>query len=103
MAQVLFSMTIPVKIKKKTGVYVAYCNVLNVHSQGYTEKEAEKNIIEAIRLFLETCFEMGTLEEVLRECGFHPIKSPTRQVKQQVVTVALPFYAKGNCLSECRV
>jgi predicted RNase H-like HicB family nuclease len=102
-AQVLFEVTLPVKIKKKSGVYVASCNVLNVHSQGYTGKEAEKNIIEAIRLFLEGCFEMGTLEEVMKECGFHSIKNPVRQVKQHVVTVALPFYAKGNCLSECRV
>jgi len=65
---------LPVSIKKKTGIYVACCPPLDIWSQGETISKARNNIKEAIRLFLITCIEMGTLDEVLRECGF--ISSP---------------------------
>ena len=56
--------------KEKSGMYVSYCPALDLCSQGKTEKEARKNIIEATRLFIESCFEDGTLNEVLHESGF---------------------------------
>ena len=33
-------------------------------------EEARRNVREAIELFLETCEEIGTLNEVLEESGF---------------------------------
>ncbi len=39
MVRVLFQVVLPIKIKKKPGVYVSSCNVLDVHSQGYTEAQ----------------------------------------------------------------
>ncbi|MGI9337818.1 MAG: type II toxin-antitoxin system HicB family antitoxin [Gammaproteobacteria bacterium] len=52
------------------GGYVVYCPALDVCSQGDTIAEAKKNIIEATQCFLEGCYEMGTLNKVLLECGF---------------------------------
>ena len=52
-----------------TGLYVLHCNPLDVCSQGDSEEEAVKNLSEAIHIFLSTCYEMGTLNEVLMECG----------------------------------
>ena len=48
-------------IKRKKWV-VATCPSLKVSSQGATEKEAKKNLAEAISLFIESCIEHGTLE-----------------------------------------
>ena len=52
-----------------TGLYVSHCNPLDVCSQGDSEEEAVNNLNEAIHIFLSTCYEMGTLNEVLMECG----------------------------------
>ena len=46
---------------------------LDVTTQGDTRREAEENLREAVGLFLETCQEMGTLEEVLRQAGLFPV------------------------------
>ena len=56
--------------KEKPGMYVSYCPALDLYSQGATAKEARANIIEATRLFIESCFARGTLRDVLRESGF---------------------------------
>ena len=52
-----------------TGLYVSHCDPLDVCSQGDTEEEAVDNINEAIQIFLSSCYEMETLNEVLMECG----------------------------------
>ena len=53
----------------ETGLYVSHCYPLDVCSQGDTEEEATNNLNEAVQIFLSTCYEMGTLNEVLKECG----------------------------------
>ena len=64
------SMHLPMKIIKKKRLYVSCCPILDVYSQGDTAEEAKHNLIEAITLFAISCFERGTLEEVLKDCGF---------------------------------
>ena len=59
----------PAKIKKKKDRFVSSCDVLDINTQGYTEEEARKNLVEAIRLFFVSCYERGTVDEALRECG----------------------------------
>ena len=43
---------------------------LDVTSYGPTAEEAAADLREAVRLFVEECAQMGTLEEVLEEAGF---------------------------------
>jgi predicted RNase H-like HicB family nuclease len=50
--------------------FVAHAIPLNVMSSGKTVDEARKALDEAVRLFLKTAEDMGTLEEVLEECGY---------------------------------
>ena len=103
MPKVFFQVRVPFKVKKKGNVYVSSCDVLDVHTQGYSEREAKENLIEALRLFIITCYERGTLGEVLRDCGFQPIKTQMKPIKDdKFVTVPIPFSATGSCLSECR-
>ena len=87
-----FTLKLPVKIKRKAKVYISNCPVLDLYSQGMTEEEAKKNMIEAIRLFIVSCFEKGTLDAVLKECGFKPIKKIMHTPKyHKFVTVPIPF------------
>lgn len=56
--------------QEKSNLYVSYCPVLDLYSQGSTSQEAEKNITEAILLFIESCVKRDTLTKVLKDCGF---------------------------------
>lgn len=61
---------LPAAVKKKGRIFVSQCPLLDVCSQGGTRAQALENLREAIRLFLQSCLERGTLERVLRESGF---------------------------------
>jgi len=75
--EIKFTLTVPVEIKKKGKWFIATCHAFQVNSQGASLNEARDNIIEAVQLFIETSYERGILEKVLKECGFHPVS--TRQ------------------------
>jgi len=45
-----FSLHLPVNTLKKSKWFVASCPVLDVYSQGYTEKEAKENLVEVLSL-----------------------------------------------------
>jgi predicted RNase H-like HicB family nuclease len=49
---------------------IAHCVPLDVSSCGHDMEEARRHVREAIELFLETCDDIGTLNEVLEESGF---------------------------------
>ena len=57
-------------VKKQNGCYVAHCPPLDITTQGQTEAEAKKNLVEASELFVISCFERGTFEQALRELGW---------------------------------
>jgi predicted RNase H-like HicB family nuclease len=54
---------------KEGETYVAYVPELDLSSCGATDEEARRNIRDAVRGFLETSTEMGTLAEILEEAG----------------------------------
>jgi predicted RNase H-like HicB family nuclease len=54
---------------KEGKTYVAYVPELDLSSCGATDEEARRNIRDAVRGFLETSAEMGTLAEILEEAG----------------------------------
>lgn len=63
-------MKLSATLTKEADFYVSCCPILDVASQGCTEKEAMDNLVEAVGITLETCHEMGTLQEFLKSCGF---------------------------------
>lgn len=69
---VVFQMKVPAIVRHEEGTFYSSCPALDVHSQGDTEKQALDNLIEALQLFVETCYEQGTLEQVLQAQGFEP-------------------------------
>jgi predicted RNase H-like HicB family nuclease len=60
-------------VKKRNGWYIAHCPPLDITTQGRTEAEAKKNLIEASELFVVSCFERGTFEQALRELGWRVV------------------------------
>ena len=58
------------QIFKSGKMYVAYAPELDVSTCAPTKAKAQKNLIEAVRLFLEEADKMGTLTQILEEAGF---------------------------------
>jgi len=52
--------------------YVAYCPELDVSSCGRDTDEARASLRTAVRLFVEECTRLGTLNQVLQEAGYAP-------------------------------
>jgi predicted RNase H-like HicB family nuclease len=90
-----FTVTLPFRIQKEGSIYISSCPPLDVFSQGETIKKAEENLIEAVRLFINSCFVRGTLDKVLRQCGFVPMtttpKPAPRKPPGRQITVPVPF------------
>ena len=55
---------------KEGNQVVGHAMPIDVMSCGYTEKEAEEALDEAVRVFVDRAREMGALEEILTECGY---------------------------------
>ena len=99
-------MKVPVEIFKDQSVYVSCCPIFDVYSQGDTEEEAKKNLIEALAGFIVTCYEMGTLSAVLKDSGFIPAREieAEEQEDQNInfVDIPLPFMYEKDGPVECR-
>ncbi len=63
-------LNIKVEVFEEDDLYVALCPSLNVSSFGESVDEAKKSLVEAVKIFIDECSEMGTLNEVLEESGF---------------------------------
>jgi len=59
-----------VHIFKEGDTYIAYVPSLDVSSCGATDDEARRNIRDAVRGFLASSADMGTLDEILQEAGY---------------------------------
>ena len=105
MERITIKINVPVDIEEKEGVFIASCKPLDVFTQGTTMANAEQNIIEALDLFLSTCAEMGTLEQVLNACGFKPEKNSVAPLSPhgKYVDIPLPFICANhnNILNKC--
>lgn len=97
------TLELPIRITKKEKWYVAACPALDVISQGETEEQAKKNLGEALHLFLVSCLERGTLDAVLRECGFAPSEAPTSEADptEEKINIPLHLLAKFAESGQC--
>lgn len=93
---VRFNMSVPAIVRKEGKWFYSSCPSLDVHSQGKTEKEALKNLVEALQLFVETCYEQGTFEQMLREQGFVPGQETKGAQAKRMVNVPLPLVTRQN-------
>ncbi len=107
---VQFNAKLPAKIIKKRKWYVASCPLLDVHSQGETEAKAKNNLREALTLFFISCFERGTLEDVLKQCGFKAVRPPaghsvkrSSRIGETYINIPIPFVVNQEDPTACRV
>ncbi|VAW81198.1 hypothetical protein MNBD_GAMMA14-1357 [hydrothermal vent metagenome] len=86
-----FHVKVPVALEKEGDICIASCVPLDVVSQGATEAEATENLVEAVSLFIETSYTMGTLDEVLADCGFTPVECGGDELGNGTIDVPLPL------------
>jgi predicted RNase H-like HicB family nuclease len=95
-----FELKVPVEVHKGATAFIARCPIFDVSSQGKTPGEAKKNLADALFLFVTTCFEMGTLDEVMKECGFKPGRGVTGKLSlkkdQELLSVPFPFMVSNQ-------
>ena len=60
-----------IHIWKEGKHYIAHAMPINVMSSGPSPDEARKALMEAVDLFIKTALEMGSLDDVLEDCGYH--------------------------------
>lgn len=100
-----FMMRLPFRVKKEGNSYISWCPALDVSSCGDTAREAEKNLREALRLFIMSCYERGVLDRVLKDCGFVPGKLKASKTKpsshRTEMWVPLPFVVNQGS-ARCR-
>lgn len=99
--RIRLTFTLPCKITKRKKWVLASCPILDVHSQGENENKAKKNLGEALSLFFISCIERGTINDVMKECGFTPIspssiKKPFEKDKN-FIDVSIPFKVLNQC------
>jgi predicted RNase H-like HicB family nuclease len=106
--KIALTAKLPIQIIKKAKWFVASCPALDVASQGETEEEAKKNIAEALFMFLRSCFERGTLEAVLKQCGFSPVMEQDQDtepiessIKQEYVDIPLYLLSQFDGDRQC--
>ncbi|MBI1816626.1 MAG: type II toxin-antitoxin system HicB family antitoxin [Deltaproteobacteria bacterium] len=102
--QIGVEFRLPATVRKKGKWYVSSCQPLDVHSQGRTREEARKNLVDALVFFLESCFERGTLADVLRDAGFvRDARKPAPRAREpkatDAVTVPLRLRIRGRISS----
>lgn len=103
MAAIKITVQLPIEIKERKKWVVASCPVLDVHSQGDTVKEAKKNLKEALDIFLTSCLERGTLDEVFKNCGISPVveRKGFHIPKENYMNIPLPMLVDSQKSCVC--
>lgn len=94
--KMIFRMEVPAEVRQDGNMFYSSCPVLDVHSQGKSEKEALDNLVEALSLFVETCYEQGTLGQVLSQLGLVPAHGEDAFADARTVEVPLALIARQH-------
>lgn len=70
-------INLPVFFIEEDDMVSAFTPALDIATCGKNEEEAKERFHELVTTFLDELCEMGTLEEVLLECGWKKISKPT--------------------------
>ena len=69
-ATINFQLSVPFRVKVHRDRVVAHCEILDVVAEGPDRETAHNRLVEALQLFVESCYVGGTLEKVLKDAGF---------------------------------
>ncbi len=87
-------LQLPVIFFKEGKKIIAYTPALDLSTFGNTLAQAQKRFGEIVEIFFEELVKMGTLEEVLLECGWerhHNEFLPPTVISQGLTTVSVPL------------
>lgn len=83
------------QIWKEGRMYTSYCPELDVASCGKTVNEARKNLREAIEIYIDETYKMGTLKDLLEEAGYDLSSTEEILVKRKEIiefeTIKVPI------------
>jgi predicted RNase H-like HicB family nuclease len=88
-------------MKREGGWYIAHCPPLDITTQGRTQAEARRNLIEASQLFVISCLERGTLDEALRELGFTEVQKVIARRPDNAFSMVVPVPLRFQKNSPC--
>ena len=98
--RIRIEVSVPAEVRQDGSHFVSSCPPLDVYSQGPDEEAALANLVEALQLFIESCFARGTLEQVLKDRGFEADTDPERvedgSEDGRMVRVPIPLVAYGE-------
>ncbi len=87
---------IPVIIFEEGSKIIAYSPAIDISTYGNTEEQARKRFIEAASIFFTELIKMGTVDDVLAECGWQKVAPQTtwappvyRHIVQESVPIPL--------------
>jgi len=79
MARLKFQkVNLTVAFYREADKFIAYSPALDLSTCGDTQKQAKKRFEVMLQLFLEETDKMGTLKDVLLECGWKKVGYPQR-------------------------
>jgi hypothetical protein len=101
-----FQARLPIKFTDRGKWILASCPILDIHSQGKNKTEAKNNLTEAVSLFFLSCFERGSLDAALKDCGFRSaISIPTTKFKaipkRDSISVPIPLFIPDSKHTLC--
>jgi hypothetical protein len=64
---------IPMILFEEGNKFVAYSPAIDISTCRNTEEQARKRFIEAASIFFDEIINMGTVDDVLTECGWHKL------------------------------
>ena len=85
----MLSAKLPVEIFKEGGLFIAYCPALDISTSAESLAEVRKMFAEMVNIFFEEVIKMGTMDEVLSQCGWRKVSRPQRHwepPKRQFIT-----------------
>jgi len=89
-------LQIPVLFFKEGKKVIAYTPALDLSTFGKTLVEAQKRFNEVVTIFFEEIIKMGTIEDVLLECGWEKKRNeylPPSVISHSMTSFSIPLPA----------
>ena len=99
-SRIRFELAVPAEVRKDEDHLVSFCPPFDVYSQGPSEEAALDNLVEALQLFVESCLARGTLDRVLKDCGFEPDADPEPVEDRRMIHVPLSLVAREQARAD---
>jgi hypothetical protein len=79
-----------VSLSDASGLYVSWCPLLDIKSQGTSAEEARASLNDSVRMFVVHCFRRGILEEVLKNLGLEETLDDAPEPEEHVSVRPIP-------------